>query len=200
MNCSGLTKYSSDYFLPVSDLFASLVKRLLIIFCLQSPIYLSYSLFMKSNYSRIIYHITLLLFSIALTISGTISIAGPAQMTDRFSTLGYPSYFIVYLGICKLTGIASLWLIRIPFLKHFTYAGFFILFISAIVSHIAAGGTIADVLPAFILLQLLLTNFYCYTKMKLIKQKNREKMHLIHRKTGNNDPGFDLKDPYYDAG
>ena len=53
--------------------------------------------------------------------------------------LGYPSYFLIILGIWKLLGAVALAIPRFPRLKEWTYAGVIFNFTGAIASHCIAG-------------------------------------------------------------
>ena len=53
--------------------------------------------------------------------------------------LGYPTYFLVLLGIWKILGAIVLLIPRRPVLKEWAYAGAFFTYSGAIVSHLATG-------------------------------------------------------------
>jgi uncharacterized membrane protein YphA (DoxX/SURF4 family) len=53
--------------------------------------------------------------------------------------LGYPSYFLVLLGIWKVLGAVALLIPRHPLLKEWAYAGAFFTYTGAIVSHLTTG-------------------------------------------------------------
>ena len=57
-------------------------------------------------------------------------------VTDR---LGYPSYFLVILGVWKLLGAIAVVVPRFPRLKEWAYAGVLFNFTGAIASHLASG-------------------------------------------------------------
>jgi uncharacterized membrane protein YphA (DoxX/SURF4 family) len=59
--------------------------------------------------------------------------------------LGYPTYFLVLLGIWKLLGAAALIVPRFPLLKEWAYAGAFFVFSGAIVSHLTTGKNLQEI-------------------------------------------------------
>jgi uncharacterized membrane protein YphA (DoxX/SURF4 family) len=59
--------------------------------------------------------------------------------------LGYPTYFLVLLGIWKLLGAAALVVPRFPLLKEWAYAGAFFVFSGAIVSHLTTGKDLQEI-------------------------------------------------------
>jgi hypothetical protein len=83
---------------------------------------------------------------------------GPAASFDR---LGFPDYFRVQLGIAKIVGGMAL-LAPLPrWLKEWTYAGFAIDFVSALIAHLAVGDPLrATGLPLFALTLLLISYVY----------------------------------------
>jgi hypothetical protein len=86
------------------------------------------------------------------------------QLGAAFGHLGFPAYFRVELGIAKLIGAVLLLLPQVPLkVKEWTYAGFAITFVSAIVAHASSGDGIATaVMPGVFLVVLLVSNIYLH--------------------------------------
>jgi uncharacterized membrane protein YphA (DoxX/SURF4 family) len=53
--------------------------------------------------------------------------------------LGYPTYFLVILGVWKVPGAVALLVPRFPLLKEWAYAGAFFSYTGAAASHLAVG-------------------------------------------------------------
>jgi uncharacterized membrane protein len=84
---------------------------------------------------------------------------GPAASFDR---LGFPDYFRVQLGIAKIVGGMAL-LAPLPrWLKEWTYAGFAIDFVSALIAHLAVGDPLTAAALPLIALTLLLISYVYY--------------------------------------
>jgi hypothetical protein len=69
--------------------------------------------------------------------------------------LGYPAYFATLLGLFKVAGAVILLAPRSPLVKEWAYAGMFFDYVSAIVSHTAAGdggGALAGPMVALVAL------------------------------------------------
>jgi hypothetical protein len=61
------------------------------------------------------------------------------QVAEAFTHLGFPDYFRVELAWAKLLGVVLLLAPVAPRLKEWTYAGFAITLISALIAHLAVG-------------------------------------------------------------
>jgi uncharacterized membrane protein len=72
----------------------------------------------------------------------------------NFERLGFPDYFRVELGVAKVLGALAL-VVPLPrAVKEWTYAGFAISFVSAIVAHVASGDPLLSVGPPLVALLL----------------------------------------------
>ena len=91
-----------------------------------------------------------------LELEGAISPPGVYGIT----ALGYPVYFLTWLGFWKIVGIIILLIPRYPLLKEWAYAGFFILLTSAIFSHISVGHEVKELIPSTLLLVLTVLSWY----------------------------------------
>jgi uncharacterized membrane protein YphA (DoxX/SURF4 family) len=79
----------------------------------------------------------LVVFELAL--GGVWDILRVPQVRDLIERLGYPSYFLVILGIWKLLGAVALVVPRFPRLKEWTYAGVLFDLTGAVASLWASG-------------------------------------------------------------
>jgi hypothetical protein len=78
--------------------------------------------------------------------------------------LGYPVYFVRYIGVLKLLGVAALLLPGWPRLKEWAYAGLFFDTTGALYSAIANGDAPATWLPAFLGIALTLGSYFLYRR------------------------------------
>src|SRR5688500_15662009 len=64
--------------------------------------------------------------------------------------LGYPTYFLPFLGVAKLLGVIAILVPVFPRLKEWAYAGFVFDLIAAMYSHISVGDSPSQWMPAII--------------------------------------------------
>jgi len=97
------------------------------------------------------------LFVLTMTASGFANVLRAPNVVEVASRLGYPVYIASILGVWKLLGVLAIGtagIHRMPRLREWAYAGFFFDLSGAILSHVAAGDTLASSLPAAALLGL----------------------------------------------
>lgn len=85
-----------------------------------------------------------------LGVGGVWDVLRIPQVRSLVEHLGYPSYFLVILGIWKLLGAAALLAPRFPLLKEWAYAGVIFTDTGAIASHLTVGygsGEVAVLIP-----------------------------------------------------
>ena len=96
------------------------------------------------------------LLALDFLVGGAFQIARAPQAVEGFAHLGYPAYFVPFLGVWKILGALALLVPGLPRLKEWAYAGIFFDVSAAVVSVIAVGdGFAVALLPfAFVLLTL----------------------------------------------
>jgi DoxX-like family len=129
------------------------------------------------------YRNSVALFTTFTGFSAAICIAGLDMPVTEIKRLGFPAYFVRYIGICKLAGLITLLFIPVRFLKEFAFGCFFMLFISAITAHIIAGSFISAGIPALLALLILSIQYYCYTLLQPRRVTNRGDMRVAHKQT-----------------
>ena len=80
-----------------------------------------------------------------LALGGIWDIARLPFVADLVTGLGYPSYFLVLLGIWKVLGAFALLIPGRPLLKEWAYAGTFFTYTGAIASHLTTGYAVGEV-------------------------------------------------------
>lgn len=88
---------------------------------------------------KILYWATTGLVSLGFIASSMMYLTQNPELMNSFSQLGFPAYFVMLLGIAKLTGALALinpWSAK---LKEWAYAGFTFTLIGATWVHIATG-------------------------------------------------------------
>jgi hypothetical protein len=91
------------------------------------------------RYRRIAYWLTTVLVAAELAVGGVWDIARIPYVRDVVVQLGYPTYFLVLLGIWKILGAVVLLAPRTGLCKEWAYAGAFFVYSGAIASHLTTG-------------------------------------------------------------
>jgi hypothetical protein len=94
------------------------------------------------------YWIATLLLSAFMAFVAFSYLSQEATMMSAFASLGYPSYFPVFLGVAKILGVIALLVPGLPRMKEWAYAGFTFTFIGAMWSHLAMNQYSAVLMPA----------------------------------------------------
>jgi uncharacterized membrane protein YphA (DoxX/SURF4 family) len=112
---------------------------------------------------KIVYWIATLWLALGMAATGLVQLSkgktGQGGL-DMITHLGYPAYLLTILGVWKILGVVALLIPKFPLLKEWAYAGFFFIMTGAIVSHIAIGDSISEILPSLLLLFLTITSWY----------------------------------------
>lgn len=119
----------------------------------------------------LIYWISTGLISATMIYSG-LSYLISEEMKQTFIQMGFPDYFRIQLGVAKVAGAVVLLL---PFvsrlLKVFTYSGFAIAYISALIAHVSIGDPPFLAFKALLLLGILVVSFIYLQKTRLTQVK-----------------------------
>jgi hypothetical protein len=78
--------------------------------------------------------------------------------------LGYPIYFIPFIGVAKLLGVIAILVPGFPRIKEWAYAGFTFDLIAALFSFIAVKDPVANWAPLFVGFIIIGCSYYFYHK------------------------------------
>lgn len=100
-------------------------------------------------------------------------LSSPVAIEGMHKGLGYPVYFVPFIGVAKALGVIAILVPGLPRLKEWAYAGLFFDLIGATYSIIAVGnfsGSGFMVLP----LALAITSYLFYIKRRRLQQQQVE--------------------------
>lgn len=106
---------------------------------------------MSSRVNRILYHSATGIVTVIVVMYVANSIFNHEVFSQRFAELGHPTYIIYPLTIAKILGLIAIWSNRSKTLREWAYAGFFFVFVFAMMAEIrATDGEWISSLVAFI--------------------------------------------------
>jgi hypothetical protein len=107
--------------------------------------------------AKIIYYVSTGLISAMMLMSAGMYFTKHDEISQGFSTLGFPVYLIYPLGAAKVLAIIAIWTNLSASLKEWAYAGLFFVFVLAAAAHSVAGDGHAT--GAFVAIALLFTSY-----------------------------------------
>jgi uncharacterized membrane protein len=110
--------------------------------------------------NKIIYWVSTIWLASAMLASGVQQIFQTKGFVDIMIPLGYPLYFLTILGVWKVLGAVAVLIPKYPLLKEWAYAGFFFAMSGAIVSHLAVGASMVELIPSVTLLIMTIASWY----------------------------------------
>lgn len=115
--------------------------------------------------TKIIYWTTTLLFAGFMAFSAVPDILLSPDAVQFITHLGYPEYFIVFIGVAKLLGSAAILVPMFKKIKEWAYAGLFFDLIAAVYSLIYMDGFNAGMLVMAIVFAIAITSYVYNEKM-----------------------------------
>ena len=114
---------------------------------------------------KIIYWLSTTIIALGGLIAGIIYLTSPI-IAERFKHLGFPDYFRIELATAKIIAAFVIILPIVPNrIKEWCYAGFAIVFFSAVIAHLVVDGTLEAISPLIQLLLLVISYVY-FSKLK----------------------------------
>ncbi len=104
--------------------------------------------------NKIIYWIFTIWMSLGMTSSGIIQILKVPEEVTMMTHLGYPLYFLGFLGVMKIIGVIFILIPKFPLIKEWAYACFFATMLCALHSHMAVSDPFSKTFPPILLLVL----------------------------------------------
>jgi hypothetical protein len=120
----------------------------------------------------IIYWITTGLMSALMLLGSFVDLSQAPDALALIKHLGYPAYFVPFIGLVRLLGVVAVLIPGFPKVKEWAYAGLVYDTAGAIFSHISTGDGPDKWAPALLSLILVVTSYIFYTK--------RAKRHTIN--------------------
>ena len=110
--------------------------------------------------NKIIYWISTVWLALGMVSTGLVQLFQNKEEVELMAQLGYPAYFLIILGVWKLLGAIAVIVPKFPRIKEWAYAGFFFVMTGAIISHLAVGESVINILPALLLVVRTIVSWY----------------------------------------
>ncbi|MDR6922679.1 DoxX family protein [Chryseobacterium sp. 2987] len=109
---------------------------------------------------KIIYWIFTIWMSLGMVSTAIVQLMKNKDELANFTNLGYPTYLMSIIGICKLLGVIAVLIPKRLILKEWAYAGFIFVMAGAVASHLIVGDSVGRTFPAVLLLALVIISWY----------------------------------------
>jgi uncharacterized membrane protein len=110
--------------------------------------------------NKIIYWITTGLLSFGMLASGLQQLFHTKAMVDIIAPLGYPLYFLYIIGVWKILAVIVILIPRFKLVKEWAYAGLFFVMTGALISHLAIGGGVKEIIGPFMQTVFIILSWY----------------------------------------
>lgn len=119
----------------------------------------------------LVYWIPTVLLALLMGVGGVFDIIAGPQVAAVLQHLGYPLYFGRLLGVAKLLGVVAIVAPLPRITREWAYAGFTFDLVAAIVSHVAVGAAVGDLVAPVVGLALVAAS---YTGWRRREQEREE--------------------------
>jgi uncharacterized membrane protein YphA (DoxX/SURF4 family) len=110
--------------------------------------------------NKIIYWIVTIWLALGMLSTGIVQLMKTKEEVDMMTTLGYPIYILMIIGVWKVLGVIAILIPKFPLIKEWAYAGFFFVMSGAIISHLAVGDGANTILGPLLLIALTVASWY----------------------------------------
>ncbi len=114
--------------------------------------------------SKLLYWIFTILFAGAMLFSAVPDLLKSDEAIKFITDLGYPKYFVFFIGVAKLLGVVAILIPGYPRIKEWAYAGLFFDLIGATYSAIATFGFMPQMLGMLMFFVPGVLSYYFYYK------------------------------------
>ncbi|HWE04284.1 MAG TPA: DoxX family protein [Tepidisphaeraceae bacterium] len=122
------------------------------------------------NSRNIAYWITTGLCAFVFLSGGAVDVARPAFAVEGIAHLGYPSYFLVILGVWKVLGGVAIVAPRLPRLKEWAYAGMLFDLTGAAASHASVGDPAVKIATPLIILLIVIASWALRPRSRVLRE------------------------------
>lgn len=120
---------------------------------------------MSNKLTSIVYWVLLIILSTSLLFSAVPSVLKLPYAVEHFTkVLGYPEYFLFFIGIAKIIGLIALFIPGYPRIKEWVFAGLSYDLIGAFYSSLSIGYSLAQAIPIILNLVFLAGLYALYRK------------------------------------
>jgi len=109
---------------------------------------------------KIIYWIATIWLALGMLSTGIVQLMKSKEDVDMMTTLGYPIYLLMILGVWKVLGVIAILVPKFPLVKEWAYAGFFFIMSGAIISHLIVGDAAKTLFGPLLLIVLTVASWY----------------------------------------
>ena len=110
--------------------------------------------------NKIIYWIVTIWLALGMLSTAVVQLMKIPEEVDMMTTLGYPIYILMILGVWKILGVIAILIPKFPVVKEWAYAGFFFIMSGAIISHLAIGDAAKTLFGPLLLIVLTVASWY----------------------------------------
>jgi hypothetical protein len=114
----------------------------------------------KEKVIKIVYWIATLWLALGMVSTGIVQLIQYQPEVAKMEALGYQSYLLPLLAVCKFLALIAIFVPRFPLVKEWAYAGLFFMMTGAIYSHIAHGDPATEIFGPGLLLVLTVVSWY----------------------------------------
>jgi len=121
---------------------------------------------------KIAYWISTVVFAGIFATRCTLYFVHSPKMVDKFNSLGLPLYMLELLGTAKLIGVIGLLVPKLPRLKEWAYAGFFIDLTAAFWCHLVVQGKYGA-MPLTVPIIILVISYLSFRRLQSVPGKRQ---------------------------